>query len=584
MPGLVAPGDMSVLPGTFAPGVSDPPGGDRLPGALSGSSSWRRMQSSRTLAFTMPEQAISASSRGLPSVDDGAALAGTGVVAAGSGSTAGGTGCAGCTGCTGRPTGGVGRVPTAPVSVPVPVEVWAAAMPAPAASQVRIVKLRKVEAMALPFARDAECGSHPGSGKPHALSATGATRVARATPSGAASVTFRLSEPHTMGPSSFVRPARSACRASQLPVLAAAAWLAACGGGGGGGAAPPAPQPAVVTSCAAVVASALPAPDAPVTAPPVDGPAWTGFAGNAQHTALGGVASQALSGIFWSTPVDLAPQYTSSGGLLVHYGSPVITRANTVIVPVKTGASGGFRIEARGGASGNLKWALNSDYRLPPFNWLPSFNPALAGSRVAMPAAGGRVLLRDTPDAASGSVSTVAFYGNGSYAAQPSTYDATVCINTPITADAAGNLWFGFVVGGPNPAGLASGIARVGADGSGRWVAASVAADNAALVKPQTNAAPALSNDGSTVYVVVNTVPPSGGRATGALLALDSTTLATRARRTLLDPVTGTPAWVSDNASASPMVAPDGEVFIGVLEANAPAHNAAAGCCTTTAA
>lgn len=376
-----------------------------------------------------------------------------------------------------------------------------------------------------------------------------------------------------MGRSCLDRRARSARRTLQLPALVAAGWLSACGGGGGSPPPPPPPPPAVVASCAAVAASALPTPDAPVALPPVDGPAWTGFAGNAQHTALSGVASQTLARIVWSTPVDLAPQYTANGALLVHYGAPVITRANTVIVPVKTGASGGFRIEARAGANGNLLWSQNSDYRLPPFNWLPSFNPALAGSRVAMPAAGGRVSLRETPDAAGGSVSTVAFYGNAAYAADAATYDATVCINTPITADAQGTLWFGFVVGGPNPAGLTSGIARVAADGSGRWVAATVAAADAALVKPQTNAAPALSPDGSTLYVVVNSVPPAGGRAAGALLALDSTTLATRARRTLVDPVTGTPAWVSDNASASPMVAPDGDVYIGVLEANAPAHN-----------
>lgn len=382
-----------------------------------------------------------------------------------------------------------------------------------------------------------------------------------------------------MGLSARRRCLRSMHRLLLLrPAFAAACalGLAACGGGGGGGAAPPPPPPpppVVVNSCAAIVAGALPAPDAPVPLPPVDGPAWTGFAGNAQHTALGGVASQPLARIVWSTPVDLAPQYTSEGALLIHYGSPLVTRANTVIVPVKTGASGGFRIEARAGANGNLLWSLASDYRLPPHNWVPSFNPALAGTRVAMPAAGGRVLLRDNADAASGTVSSVAFYGNAAYAAEPSTFDATVCINTPITADAQGNLWFGFLVGGPNPAGLASGIARIGADGSGRWVAASVAASDSAIAKLQTNAAPALSNDGSTVYVVANTLPPAGGRASGYLLALDASTLATRARRALIDPVTGTPAWVSDNASSSPMVAPNGDVYIGVLEANAPAHN-----------
>jgi hypothetical protein len=35
----------------------------------------------------------------------------------------------------------------------------------------------------------------------------------------------------------------------------------------------------------------------------------------------------------------------------------------------------------------------------------------------------------------------------------------------------------------------------------------------------------------------------------------------------------GGAAWVNDNASSSPTVGPDGDVYIGVLEANAPSHN-----------
>jgi hypothetical protein len=65
---------------------------------------------------------------------------------------------------------------------------------------------------------------------------------------------------------------------------------------------------------------------------------WSGFAGNAQHTALSSVASQSLDGIRWRTPVDLSPQYTGND-LLIHYGSPLITGADTAIVPVKTGAT-----------------------------------------------------------------------------------------------------------------------------------------------------------------------------------------------------------------------------------------------------
>ena len=81
---------------------------------------------------------------------------------------------------------------------------------------------------------------------------------------------------------------------------------------------------------------------------------WLHHARDAQHTGLSSVASQCINGIRWQMPVDLAPQYTASGNLLIHYGSPLMTAANAVIVPVKTGATGGFRVEARDGLTGAL--------------------------------------------------------------------------------------------------------------------------------------------------------------------------------------------------------------------------------------
>src|SRR3954466_2360539 len=93
-------------------------------------------------------------------------------------------------------------------------------------------------------------------------------------------------------------------------------------------------------------------------APP---PPWTGFANSPQHTALAPAKTQSLSRILWHAPVDLQPQYSGSD-LLIHYGSPVVTALNTVIVPVKTGIDGGFRIDARAAGDGSLEWSLASDY------------------------------------------------------------------------------------------------------------------------------------------------------------------------------------------------------------------------------
>ena len=306
--------------------------------------------------------------------------------------------------------------------------------------------------------------------------------------------------------------------------------------------------------------------------PAVNGPSWGTFGRDAQHSSIGAIATQDLNRILWTRPVDEAPQYTG-GSLYIHYGSPVITSHNTVLMGVKTGPSDGFRIEARSGANGALVWSALSDYVLPVRSWTPSYNLTLtAANRVYAPGAGGKLFYRDDPDSAAGMMQTAVFYGAAVYNAAPATYDANVVINTPLVSDAAGTVYFGFTVTGATPAGLTGGIARLAADGSGSWVGAAAAAADAAMVQAATNSAPALSGDGRTLYVAVNTVPNAAPQS-GTLLALDSATLAIQAKVQLLDPATGAPAWVNDDGTSSPTVGPDGDVFFGVLESNAPAHN-----------
>jgi hypothetical protein len=311
-----------------------------------------------------------------------------------------------------------------------------------------------------------------------------------------------------------------------------------------------------------------------VPGPPVDGPAWPGFAHDAQHAAQSASATQDLNRIAWSTALDLAPQHSAGGALLIHYGSPVVTSHNTVVVPVKTGAGGGFRIEARSGTNGGLSWSAGSDYMLPPHNWVPSYNLALdAANRLYAPGAGGKLLTKQDADAASGTLQTNVFYGASAYAANAAAFDASVFINTPITVDSQGNVFFGFIASTANPAGLASGLARIGADGTGSWVAAASAAGDVAIAKVAMNSAPALSRDGKTLYVAVNNAAAVGSVQSGYLLALDSTTLATQGKVLLLEPGAGTRARISDDATSSPTIGPDGDVFYGVLESAFGTHN-----------
>jgi hypothetical protein len=341
--------------------------------------------------------------------------------------------------------------------------------------------------------------------------------------------------------------------AAALAVLAGAV-VAACGGGGGGAGSttpPPDPGPGGVS-----------------------GPAWLGFGGDAQHAALAQVATQQLARIVWQAPVDLAPPYTSQGYLMVHYGSPAITSKNTVLVPVKGAAQEGYRIEARNGQTGALAWRLDSDYVMPAHRWIPSYNVTLTKSnRVYAAGAGGKVYFRDDADAAGSATQSAAFFGNAAYSAAKAAYDASVFINTPITADAAGNIWFGFVALAGNPGGLKSGIARIGADGSGSWAAAATLAQDAVIDRVAMNSAPALSADQKTLYVAASRSEATGFPK-GYLLALDAGTLAVKGKVLLLDPQTGNPASVSGDSTASPAVGPDGDVFFGVLETNFAQHNA----------
>jgi uncharacterized repeat protein (TIGR01451 family) len=300
-----------------------------------------------------------------------------------------------------------------------------------------------------------------------------------------------------------------------------------------------------------------------------DAQSWNNHSRDSQHTALSSVASQPLNAVRWQTPVDLNPQYSGSD-LLIHYGSPLITLANTIIVPVKTGASGGFRVEGRNGANGSLIWTQTTDYILPPHNWTPSYSPTLTPSqRLYFAGAGGTVFYRDNLDANSGATGRLAFYGISNYNLNPGAYNSAVFINTPITSDAAGNIYFGFQVTGTNSLNLQSGVARIASNGVGSLVSASSAAADAAIIKVVHNCAPALSNDGSTLYIAVST----GNFGRGFLLALNSSSLATSAKVALKDAASGNDALLPDDGTASPTVGPDGDVYFGVLENPFPSNH-----------
>jgi hypothetical protein len=334
-----------------------------------------------------------------------------------------------------------------------------------------------------------------------------------------------------------------------------------------------------VTAIAVILASWLvtPAASAQVAATGTPRPAgaavaWAGFAANAQHTAAAGQSAQPFHRIRWRAKVDLNPVLTHHE-LFIHYGSPMISAANTVLVPTRVSKKAGFRVVAYSGTNGNQRWSLKTDYQPPAFaNGVTAFTPPLPAvltpsKALAVAGAGGTVLVRGQVNKPTGTVRRLVFYGAAQWKAHKSTYNKAVQITTPLTAGPDGSLYFGFTVTGTTPAHLSSGIARINAHGHATFITAAAAARNKTITGVAISCAPALSPDGSTVYVTV-TSPTRG-----ILVGLNSTTLKPRFRVLLKDPVSGKPAMISTSSSASPTVGPDGDVYYGVLENPFPNHD-----------
>ena len=292
-------------------------------------------------------------------------------------------------------------------------------------------------------------------------------------------------------------------------------------------------------------------------------PAWTGFAADAQHTGVAAASPQPLDSVHWQVRVDHHPQYAGGEGPFSHYGSPMITSTNTVVVPTRIGARKGFELRAYDGVNGHRTWRLPTHYTLPlgaSAQFPPPLPATLVDDRhVAVAAAGGTLLIRSGVGHATGRVTRVAFYGLRHWRAHRAAYRSAVQISTPLTTGPDGSLYFGFSATPDAPGHLRSGIARISASGHGSWVAARDLAGAGHKSRVALACAPALSPDGSTGYVAVVSTTRS------RLVGFDTATLAPKYRHRLTDPQTGAAAEVLDQSSATPTVGPDGDVFYGVL-------------------
>jgi hypothetical protein len=325
---------------------------------------------------------------------------------------------------------------------------------------------------------------------------------------------------------------------------------------------------------------------------------WSGYGGNAQHTALSPAGINTGSAVLWSFPIDTNPQY-SGNELLTHYGEPCVTPMQNLVVSQRQN-NGSFKVVGLNPLTPlhpfvppyytwSITWSAASSYTFPPHNWTPSFGPTLltgttsvggSGSggiqslatlvnstitspQVAWPESGGRIALRSNCDSAGGTIVYHAFYGDSNYAMSSASFDASIQICTPITPGPDGTLYFGYYSTGNNPLGLKSGIGFIHPNGVGGYTTAATLSNNdVSIDRVAFNAAPTITTDNKRLYVVVS----AGYSGKGYLVQVNPANMLTRSRIALKDPKNHLNADVTCDSTASPMIAPDGSVFYGTLE------------------
>jgi len=321
-------------------------------------------------------------------------------------------------------------------------------------------------------------------------------------------------------------------------------------------------------------------------------PGWTSYGGNAQHTAEYLGSSQSLQQDIWHAGMDDDRNYYGTD-VLAHYASPVVTPRNTVVYAYRfneinpDGSTNydNWHMIARAGQNGNEQWTVKTDYSAPlvwPTDWtsvfplatVPVTGPSGITTGAACAAAGGTILIKADADSPTSALNRVAFYTTfADYTANAAAY-APIKVNTPITSDGNGNIYFGYIVTAAVPSSLSAlgsgGLVIMNASNhTSRFVSVQAMGVGGGMGQIQDNAAPALSNDGTSVYIALCPTLQPGWAGPGYMAKLDVGTLQTDASVAMMDPgVPGYPAVLLNESSASPMVAPDGHVFMGAFRYN----------------
>jgi hypothetical protein len=316
---------------------------------------------------------------------------------------------------------------------------------------------------------------------------------------------------------------------------------------------------------------------------------WLCYGGGPQHIAQFTGNSQTLTKVHWHATMDDDPGYYQ-GVVFAHYASPMVSAANTVVYSRRhtegLGTSNpdynNFNLVAVNGTTGAPVFSFGTDYTAPlifttsTYDWTTMLPTTLAvltqpsggsttGAVVA--GAGGSIFLRESVDKPASTTSRLVFYTTlADFNKNLSLYGTSVQICSGITADSSGNVYFGYQASGTPAATFklgTGGIAKVNLmTGASTFISiASLGTNFQSAIMPAYNGAPALSNDGTALYIGL-----TDGQSTGYLVKLATSNLKLMAKATLWDPsIHAAQAPLIAESSAAPMVGPDGHVFVGVF-------------------
>lgn len=292
---------------------------------------------------------------------------------------------------------------------------------------------------------------------------------------------------------------------------------------------------------------------------------------DAQHTSFINSPVDPLGRVTFEYIFDPTQVTVGLGDILVHYTDPKLRSNGDIYTPFRDKVGNNITYSVKKIHNGRLAWTFESDYvRFPSGAWEPVFDFAINDTVVYVAGAYGCIWMLDD---ATGMVIANAC----PYSPPANQTGLAIYITSPLTIDLNGNVYW-TIRTGANPLNVRSEVVKLAPDGvTVNWADFATLTGDPAQIAAM-NAAPAVSADGSTVYVA-STLPT---QLDGHLLALDQDLNPIWDSSLRVDIPAGQPmgpcheARLNDSGTSSPIALPDGGAAIGGWNfPNSPGCNAA---------